>query len=335
VGGATRRYYRLGDQLVLYDGTAYHYLYGDHLNSATLTTNVAGVKTSETRYYPYGAHRYDWGSDPSDRDFTGQRRDAEAALLDYVARRYSPYLGRFISPDSIIPNPGNPQDLNRYSYARNNPLKYTDPSGHIPIVDWIKTAWKIMFFVGEHTEITRGMKPEPEVSPQRQEIARTASAVAVSADTVATSFSTMGSALEIGSALVAGGSGAAVGLKSYYEVVNPIENGASAVGLVATCVSDFAAGNSQIGMNSITIGQDSLISTAAVGAGNLLPFEGVTDTAINVPQLAYDANRAGGKIPTYFEFKWSKGRPWYIKIYLNQPDPLLSQTDNGEDTDDR
>jgi YD repeat-containing protein len=92
VGGAARRYYLLGDQLVLYDGTAYHYLYGDHLNSATLTTDAAGTKTSETRYFPYGAHRYDWGSDPSDRDFTGQRRDVEIALLDYVARRYSHLL---------------------------------------------------------------------------------------------------------------------------------------------------------------------------------------------------------------------------------------------------
>ncbi len=129
VGGTTRRYYRLGDQLALYDGTAYHYLYGDQLNSAVLTTSANGTKTSETRYYPYGAHRYDWGNDPSDRDFTGQRRDAEIALLDYVARRYSPYLGRFVSPDSIVPQPANPQSLNRYAYVLNNPLRFVDPSG--------------------------------------------------------------------------------------------------------------------------------------------------------------------------------------------------------------
>lgn len=101
VGGTTRRYYRLGDQWVLREGTApYQYLYSDHLNSATLTTDANGTKTSETRYYPYGAHRYDWGSDPSDRDFTGQRRDAEIALLDYV--------GRFVSPDMSVSQPGDP-----------------------------------------------------------------------------------------------------------------------------------------------------------------------------------------------------------------------------------
>jgi len=48
------------------------------------------------------------------------------------ARMYDPELGRFISPDTIIPDPGNPQDLNRYAYVRNNPLAYVDPSGHEP-----------------------------------------------------------------------------------------------------------------------------------------------------------------------------------------------------------
>ena len=42
----------------------------------------------------------------------------------------SPYLNRWIQPDTIVPQPGNPQDLNRFSYTRNNPLKYTDPTGH-------------------------------------------------------------------------------------------------------------------------------------------------------------------------------------------------------------
>ena len=40
------------------------------------------------------------------------------------------YLNHFTQPDSIVPDPYNPQDWNRYSYARYNPLKYTDPSGH-------------------------------------------------------------------------------------------------------------------------------------------------------------------------------------------------------------
>lgn len=43
---------------------------------------------------------------------------------------YDPELGRFIQPDTIIPDLSNPQSYNRYSYVMNNPLRYTDPSGH-------------------------------------------------------------------------------------------------------------------------------------------------------------------------------------------------------------
>jgi hypothetical protein len=46
------------------------------------------------------------------------------------ARWYEPYLNRFVSADTIVPQRGDPQSLNRYAYARNNPLKYTDESGH-------------------------------------------------------------------------------------------------------------------------------------------------------------------------------------------------------------
>ncbi|MBN1922452.1 MAG: hypothetical protein JW892_14490 [Anaerolineae bacterium] len=39
-------------------------------------------------------------------------------------------MGRFLQADTIVPNPANPQSLNRYSYTLGNPLRYTDPSGH-------------------------------------------------------------------------------------------------------------------------------------------------------------------------------------------------------------
>jgi hypothetical protein len=42
----------------------------------------------------------------------------------------SPYINRFLSADTIVPGYANPQNLNRYSYVANNPLRYTDPTGH-------------------------------------------------------------------------------------------------------------------------------------------------------------------------------------------------------------
>lgn len=51
--------------------------------------------------------------------------------MDYKARAYDPLIGRFISPDSIVPGTS-PQSLNRYSYVNNDPVAATDPSGHVP-----------------------------------------------------------------------------------------------------------------------------------------------------------------------------------------------------------
>ena len=61
--------------------------------------------------------------------FTGQRLDS-SGLYYYGARYYDPAIGRFISADTIVQDYNNPQSLNRYTYVLNNPLKYTDPTGH-------------------------------------------------------------------------------------------------------------------------------------------------------------------------------------------------------------
>jgi RHS repeat-associated protein len=60
------------------------------------------------------------------------RQLADASANVTLPRRaaYKPWIGRFIQPDTMVPDPGNPQTLNRYSYAGNNPLKNTDPTGH-------------------------------------------------------------------------------------------------------------------------------------------------------------------------------------------------------------
>lgn len=46
------------------------------------------------------------------------------------ARWYDSSLGRWLSADTLVPEPESPQTLNRYSYVNNNPCKYKDPSGH-------------------------------------------------------------------------------------------------------------------------------------------------------------------------------------------------------------
>jgi len=89
-----------------------------------------GAEVARQLYYPYGQVRWASGALPTDYTFTGQRNEASFGLMDYNARYYDSLLGRFISADTMVPDPANPQSLNRYSYTINNPLKYTDPTGH-------------------------------------------------------------------------------------------------------------------------------------------------------------------------------------------------------------
>lgn len=52
-------------------------------------------------------------------------------LMDYKARFYSSYINHFLQPDTLIPDPSNPQAWNRYSYVMNRPVNFNDPTGHV------------------------------------------------------------------------------------------------------------------------------------------------------------------------------------------------------------
>jgi RHS repeat-associated protein len=135
------KYYAFGGQRVAtrQAGNEVFYLVGDQLGSASLVADWHGDKVSEVRYTPWGEARWAWeldGAGYTNRLFTSQlaqTRTYVGQLYDYGARFYSPVTGRFTSADSIVPQPGNPQSLNRYAYVYNNPLTNSDPSGHCAI----------------------------------------------------------------------------------------------------------------------------------------------------------------------------------------------------------
>jgi RHS repeat-associated protein len=119
------------------------YYHGNHLGSSSLVTDVSGNVVETAVYKPFGEFYQRTGVPGGNHYFTGQERDEESGLYYYGARYYNPEIGRFISADEFVQDAFDPQTLNRYSYTRNNPLIYTDPSGNIfgAILGFIITAF--------------------------------------------------------------------------------------------------------------------------------------------------------------------------------------------------
>jgi len=120
----TTYYYANGRRVAMRTAAGVTYVHSDHLGSTAVTS---GAQSGNIRYFPYGATRS--GAVSTAYKFTGQRLDDSTGLYYYGARYYDAAIGRFVQADSIVPQPGNPQALNRYSYVLNNPVRYTDPTG--------------------------------------------------------------------------------------------------------------------------------------------------------------------------------------------------------------
>jgi RHS repeat-associated protein len=75
---------------------------------------------------------YPQGSQPAmnygGRGYTGHEHLNQFGLINMNARLYDPLLGRFLAPDPQVANPDETNGFNRYAYASNNPLMFTDPS---------------------------------------------------------------------------------------------------------------------------------------------------------------------------------------------------------------
>ena len=114
------------------------YTYSDHLGNLVALSSLTGVldATSLARYDPFGNFRTTPATNPgtTNHGFTGHRHNNTGTnnlgLIYMNARYYLPEVGRFVSPDTIVPEPGNPQSHNRYAYAYNDPVNLVDPSGH-------------------------------------------------------------------------------------------------------------------------------------------------------------------------------------------------------------
>ena len=129
------KYHFANGKRILKENEAGNWFYyvGDHLGSNTVVLDDYADVVKTMKYLPYGVTALESGTQDEDYRFNGKELDA-TGLYYYGARYYDPDLGRFITADTVTPGGGfAPQGLNRYSYCRNNPVKYIDPSGHFEI----------------------------------------------------------------------------------------------------------------------------------------------------------------------------------------------------------
>jgi RHS repeat-associated protein len=136
-------------------GTAItRYVHPDHLGSTNVVTDENGNLVQTLDYYPYGGTRVSVATSTNEaRKFIGQFGDESG--LDYLnARYYNPSQGQFLSEDPMFwedpkaQNLADPQSLNTYSYAVDNPITKKDPSGRYVAVD-ARSLQNIPF--GTHT----------------------------------------------------------------------------------------------------------------------------------------------------------------------------------------
>jgi RHS repeat-associated protein len=127
-----------GNRIARHDSSNNVYYYAaDHLGTSRVMALVPSGQTTaslcyDADFYPFGGERAYTNTCSQNYKFTGKERDSESNLDNFGARYNSSSIGRFMSPDPIgiiRQKLRDPQQWSMYSYARNNPLKWLDPTG--------------------------------------------------------------------------------------------------------------------------------------------------------------------------------------------------------------
>jgi RHS repeat-associated protein len=122
----------------------YYYPHTDYLGSVLAISDDLGVCKFKQSFDAWGQYREptDWSNNITTtnisltkdiswfyRGFTGHEHYPEFTLINMNNRMYDPEVGRMCAVDNFVKSPYTIQAYNRYTYAGNNPLKYTDPDG--------------------------------------------------------------------------------------------------------------------------------------------------------------------------------------------------------------
>ena len=112
------------------DGTSYYYMYNGHADVTALLKPDGEI--AATYYYDaFGNITDTTGSANNSITFAGYQYDVETDLYYLNARMYDPKTARFLQEDTYLGDRNDPLSLNLYTYCHNEPLMYTDPTGHL------------------------------------------------------------------------------------------------------------------------------------------------------------------------------------------------------------
>ncbi|HTI24463.1 MAG TPA: RHS repeat-associated core domain-containing protein [Kutzneria sp.] len=124
----TRYYQNGGSTVAMRDATGLTWLASDHQGTSQIAINSDTLKVTQRRQLPFGGPRGQAVDFPGSKGFVGGNLDKSIGLTRLGAREYDPALGRFMSVDPIA-DPNDSQQLHGYTYANNNPITKSDPTG--------------------------------------------------------------------------------------------------------------------------------------------------------------------------------------------------------------
>jgi len=112
------------------------YYHLDAIGSVRAITDVSGQVVERHDYLPFGESPPGEPAGQDPRRMASKERDSDTGLDYFGGRYYASGSGRFTTVDPVVPYGAaliDPQLFNRYVYVRNNPLRYQDPDGDVPV----------------------------------------------------------------------------------------------------------------------------------------------------------------------------------------------------------
>jgi RHS repeat-associated protein len=127
---ATRYYTHNGTRVAVRTPGGVSWLMPDPHGTDTIAINASSQEVAQRRFMPFGAPRTPAPSWPGNRGFVGGTGDPSTGFTNLGAREYDPSSGRFLSADPVL-DAKDPQQMNGYAYANDNPVTNSDPTGLI------------------------------------------------------------------------------------------------------------------------------------------------------------------------------------------------------------